>query len=648
VGAAPDLRRRFTAGLALALAVGLGGGWALLRGERGNLRDDLRVRRGITSAMALAELVGRAGGAGDPLRGLLAAWQAGQPAGTEARVVRFEGFSLEASTSPEHVGELAAPRRLSREEKPLYDRGQRLRAAVVGNREGGAPKPELEVEQLPGDRLRLAVPLEEGGAVVGLVQVDLAPAPGPRPPGPWLVIGLALAILAAFWVLAGPLAARPWALWLLAGGLLLVGMGAWGARELVSLEQDRRAAQRELAGHVRDLKAGAAALLSARGLAAGPELPAGRWDADLMRRPRGLLDERGELVEAKAAAEVKKVRGDALGALLAATLLGLLSLALVGSGLVRRFGRALRVHQQAYRYIAPAMIGTTVLVFFPFAYGIALSFTSSNIYNTAAPLSELWVGFRNYWAILSDFGIARRGADGALVWNYLNFYWTFLFTVVWTIANVAFGVSFGLLLALVLNTKGLAFRPIYRVVLILPWAMPNYITALIWRGMFHRQFGVVNQMMAMVGLEPISWFDTPFTSFLTAYATNAWLSFPFMMVVSLGALQSIPADLYEAARVDGATRWQQFTAITLPSLKPALVPAVILSVVWTFNMFNIIYLVTGGEPNGATEILITQAYKFAFQKYQYGYAAAYATIIFGILLVYGNVQNRVTKATEGV
>jgi arabinogalactan oligomer/maltooligosaccharide transport system permease protein len=121
-----------------------------------------------------------------------------------------------------------------------------------------------------------------------------------------------------------------------------------------------------------------------------------------------------------------------------------------------------------------------------------------------------------------------------------------------------------------------------------------------------------------------------------------------MMVVSLGALQSIPADLYEAARVDGATRWQQFTAITLPSLKPALVPAVILSVVWTFNMFNIIFLVTGGEPNGATEILITQAYKFAFQKYQYGYAAAYATIIFGILLVYGNVQNRVTKATEGV
>jgi arabinogalactan oligomer/maltooligosaccharide transport system permease protein len=294
------------------------------------------------------------------------------------------------------------------------------------------------------------------------------------------------------------------------------------------------------------------------------------------------------------------------------------------------------------------MIGTLILVFFPFFYGIALSFTDQNIYNTNEPLTELWIGLRNYAQILGDFGMVRRGADGALVFNYLNFYWTFLLTVVWTITNVTWGVSFGLLLALVLNTKGLALRPVYRVLLILPWAMPNYITALIWKGMFHRQFGVVNQLLAMFGVEPVSWFDHPFTSFLTALATNGWLSFPFMMVVSLGALQSIPGDIYEAARVDGATRWQQFRAITLPSLRPALVPAVILSVVWTFNMFNIIYLVTAGQPNGATEILVTQAYKYAFERYRYGYAAAYSTVIFAILLVYGNFQNRVTRATEAI
>jgi arabinogalactan oligomer/maltooligosaccharide transport system permease protein len=152
----------------------------------------------------------------------------------------------------------------------------------------------------------------------------------------------------------------------------------------------------------------------------------------------------------------------------------------------------------------------------------------------------------------------------------------------------------------------------------------------------------------MFGGTPVSWFERPLTSFIAVVATNGWLSFPFMMVISLGALQSIPADLYEAARVDGASKWQQFTSITLPSLKPALVPAIILSVVWTFNMFNIIYLVSAGEPASSTEILITQAYKIAFEQYRYGYAAAYSTVIFMILLAYGTWQNRVTRATEGI
>ncbi len=220
--------------------------------------------------------------------------------------------------------------------------------------------------------------------------------------------------------------------------------------------------------------------------------------------------------------------------------------------------------------------------------------------------------------------------------------------MIWTVSNVAIGVSVGLLLALILNTPGLALKPVYRVLLILPWAIPNYITALIWRGMFHQQFGVINQVIQIFGGHPVSWFEKPFTSFLTALATNGWLSFPFMMVISLGALQSIPAEIYEAARVEGATRWQQFRAITLPSLKPALIPAIIISVVWTFNMFNIIYLVTAGEPAGSTEILITQAYKFAFEKYRYGYAAAYSVVIFLILLIYGSIQNRATRATEAI
>jgi arabinogalactan oligomer / maltooligosaccharide transport system permease protein len=186
------------------------------------------------------------------------------------------------------------------------------------------------------------------------------------------------------------------------------------------------------------------------------------------------------------------------------------------------------------------------------------------------------------------------------------------------------------------------------VLLILPWAVPNYITALMWKGMFHQQFGAVNQLLAALGLEQVSWFSGFWTAFTANVVTNTWLGFPFMMVVCLGALQSIPNDLYEAAEVDGAGRWYQFSRITLPLLKPALLPSVILGSIWTFNMFNVIYLVSGGEPGGSTEILITEAYRWAFIRHErYGLAAAYATLIFLILLGYTLITNRLTKANEG-
>jgi arabinogalactan oligomer/maltooligosaccharide transport system permease protein len=291
------------------------------------------------------------------------------------------------------------------------------------------------------------------------------------------------------------------------------------------------------------------------------------------------------------------------------------------------------------------MVGMLVLVFFPFGYGISLAFTDTTLFNEFLPFSERWIGWENFKAILGDFNVAEQGPDG-LIWHYQNFYWTLLMTVVWTIANVTIGLSLGFILAMALNTENLRGKAIYRVLLILPWAIPNYITALVWRGMFHPQFGVINQFLQMFGLQPVAWFDGVVSSFVTGLATNGWLSFPFMMVVILGALQSIPKDMYEAAEVEGANRWQRLRHITLPLLKPTLVPAVVLSVVWTFNMFNIIFLVSGGEPGGANEILITKAYKIAFENYQYAYAAAYSTVIFIILLVYGFFQTKVTKATE--
>lgn len=644
----PSHRRRFVAGLAVAAAVGVGLTAVWLRFARVETAATLARREAIASVLMLTDLVERAGGEGDAVRAAVNAWQAQAPREGFARVVLLDGIRLEASTNPADQGEQAAPRRLVRAEKPIYDRGQRLRAAVAGNAAGEAEHPEIELSDLPGGALALSAPLERDGAVVGMVDVELPTRPAPRHLGDVLLALLWFAVPVAGCALLVRATPRRAAMAGTAFAALLVAVAGFGGHALRAVGSERRGANAAVSAHVRALAATERTLVGTLGARAEPAPQPGRWDADALRRPRGLLAQDGAVDAAAVEAAVRPTLREGLSALGGIALLSALLLAAIGFGGVSRAGAALVRHRQAYAYSLPALLGMLALVFFPFAYGIVLSFTDSNIYNTSAAISDLWIGLKNYASILGDFSVLRRAADGSLVFNYLNFYWTFFFTVVWTVTNVAIGVSVGLLLALTLNVKGLALRPIYRVIFILPWAMPNYITALTWKGMFHQQFGVVNHSLALVGIQPISWFDHPFTSYLTALATNGWLSFPFMMVVSLGALQSIPAELYEAARVDGATRWQQFTAITLPSLKPALVPAVILSVVWTFNMFNIIYLVTAGEPGGATEILVTQAYKYAFERYRYGYAAAYSTIIFLILLVYGTFQNRVTRATEGI
>jgi len=643
----PSHRLRFLVGLALAGGLSIGVSWLLLRTERQQAVAARTEREAVVTLQSLADLVERAGRRGEPVRKALAAWQAANPSVRLARVVAFEGISLEASTAPEDKGDRAAPRRLSHDEKPLYDRGQRLRAAVTTNREeGGARKEEIETVQLPTGAVSLAAPVVEAGQVAGIVEIETQPVPPLPQPSLWPPMAAFLGPLLLLGLLALLAGERRLVLAAVSVACLALGFGAYALHSLASVQNDRLLSHEAVAAHARTQGGTARSVLAGLGLEAGALLQPGNWDVDAFRRPRGFLTGEGKLDPAALAANVERARGQAERTLWAVGALALAVLLLVGLGVVNRLGSTLVTHRQAYLYVVPAMIGMLVLVFFPFLYGITLSFTDSNLYTINQPITETWIGLRNYGDILGDFAFARRAADGSLVFDYLNFYWTLMFTVVWTISNVTIGVTVGLVLALVLNIKGLALKPLYRVLLILPWAMPNYITALIWKGMFHQQFGVVNHVIRLFGGQGLSWFDKPGTSFLTALATNGWLSFPFMMVVSLGALQSIPGELYEAARVDGASRWQQFRSITLPSLKPALVPAVILSVVWTFNMFNIIYLVTAGEPGSSTEILVTQAYKFAFERYRYGYAAAYSTIIFGILLVYGAIQNRVSRATE--
>lgn len=640
-------RRQVLVGLLVGLAVALGGANWLLDEARLATAQAQRQRQVVITAQAVADAVQRAGGEGEAVRRVVARLAEAEPSLRAARVVLFDGLRLEASTAAADAGERAAPRRLLREEKSLFDQGQRLRAAADTNREDDAArKEEVEVALRPDGGLDVAAPLVRDGAVVGVVLLETAPEAVAARRLSWLVpVALLVGAAIVLWGLSLLLGERQLAL-VLAGAVLVAaalvlfrGVGAG------VLSADRERVERAVAAHLQGQAAKIAAALDQPALAAA--LDAGAWDVDAFRRPRGLVRADGSIErEAVAAAIRDTVRrwGSFLWLLGGA---GILLLAFFGLGWAARTWRTFVRHREGYLYVAPAMIAMLVLVFFPFFYGIALSFTGQTIYNTDKSIPEIWRGLENFKEILGDFKVATRGPDGWTI-NYQNFYWTLGFTIVWTVANVSFGVTVGLVLALILNTQGLALRAIYRVIFILPWAIPNYITALIWKGMFHQQFGVVNQVIQMFGGEPVSWFEKPFTSFLAVLATNGWLSVPFMMVISLGALQSIPADLYEAARVDGAGRWKQFTSITLPSLKPALVPAVILSVVWTFNQFNIIYLVSGGEPAHSTEILITQAFKLAFEQYRYGYAAAYSTVIFLILFIYGTWQNRVTRATEGI
>jgi arabinogalactan oligomer/maltooligosaccharide transport system permease protein len=318
-----------------------------------------------------------------------------------------------------------------------------------------------------------------------------------------------------------------------------------------------------------------------------------------------------------------------------------LGLAALAVFVVRRAGggafRAeVRKSLPAYRYVTHAVVVVLLLVVFPLAAGALTSLFAGT------REEPRYVGLANYLAILT--------ARGGPLLAHGSFYLTLAVTVLWTVANVALHVTIGVSLGVLLSGPLGRMRAAYRVVLILPWAVPSYVTALAWKGMFHRQLGAVNALLRLVDVAPVSWFSHFATAFAANVATNVWLGFPFMMVVTLGALTSIPKDVLEAAEVDGATRWQSFRLVTLPLLAPVLLPAVVLGSVWTFNMFNVVFLVSGGEPDGTTDILVSEAYRWAFTRdKQYGYAAAYAVLIFGLLAIVSRVVGRRrTRESEGL
>jgi arabinogalactan oligomer/maltooligosaccharide transport system permease protein len=265
--------------------------------------------------------------------------------------------------------------------------------------------------------------------------------------------------------------------------------------------------------------------------------------------------------------------------------------------------------------LVPSAVVLLLIVAWPFAYNLWLSTTNLGLYTIRDGPS--FVGLAQYLRLFQEPDL----------YEYL------LRTLLWTGINVLFHVVLGVALALLLN-RPYRGRALYRALLILPWALPQYIAALSWRGMFNYEYGSINLILNQMGLPQVPWLSTEIGAFSAALITNIWLGFPFMMVVALGGLQSIPREMYEAADIDGASPWWRLRTITLPLLKPVMMPAVILGTIWTFNNLNVIWLVTNqGEPADSSHILVTYVYKAAFNYYRYGYAAAFSVLIFLILVL---------------
>lgn len=279
--------------------------------------------------------------------------------------------------------------------------------------------------------------------------------------------------------------------------------------------------------------------------------------------------------------------------------------------------------------LGPAAIIILAVVAYPFFYNVALSLSNANIYHL-----QDWkiIGLQQFVLVFKE----------PLFWTILGK------TLIWTFVNMIFHVGIGVFLAVLINQKFVKLKPFWRVALIIPWALPQYIAALTWRGMFNFEFGAINLLInKYLGMDPIQWLSSPTEAFVAIILTNIWLGFPFMMVVALGGLQSIPAELYEAADVDGASAWKKFWSVTVPLLKPVMIPAITLGIVWTFNNINVVWLVSNtGEPSDQTHILVSYVYKAAFNMYRFGWAAAFSIVIFMILFLFSKFVLNRTKATE--
>jgi len=284
-------------------------------------------------------------------------------------------------------------------------------------------------------------------------------------------------------------------------------------------------------------------------------------------------------------------------------------------------GYRLRHEWPAYLYLLPTTIVLLFLNAYPVAYTIYISMTDFGTGGRGSLLNYHYIGLSNYVTALT--------VDSSTTWTLVgnSFFWAG--------GSVALFLLVGLSLATVLNQE-IRGKSIYRTVILLPWAMPAFITILVWANMWSYQYGIINGLLSSIGISPVDWLQHPDTAWAALFITNVWLSFPFYTVVFLATMQAIPKDLYEAASIDGAGSFSQFFRITLPFLRPTIIFVGLMGFLFTFNNFYPIFLITTGGPGISTQIFITQSYNQAFGAVgaspAFSFAALYSVLDFLIIV----------------
>jgi multiple sugar transport system permease protein len=268
-----------------------------------------------------------------------------------------------------------------------------------------------------------------------------------------------------------------------------------------------------------------------------------------------------------------------------------------------------------FLFVLPALLFMMAFIGYPIIYNLVLSFQDVSVMTFNNPVKQ-WYGFRNYLQLM---------ADPVLKTTIIN-------TLYYTIACIVFQFTIGFALALFFN-KPFRLAQSIRGLMMVAWLMPVTITGLIFKFIFSTNGGIINEFLIGTHLvhQPIEWLLQPATALWALIITNIWIGIPFNMILLITGLSAIPQDIYESAAIDGANKRQQFIQITVPLLKPAIQSVLILGFIYTFKVFDLVYVMTKGGPVNATEVLSTFSYRLSFTEFSFSKGAAVANILFMIL-----------------